>query len=143
MASIKEKLRQKILNKWNLSLEDKILLEKIENTPEEELLKQLLVKKLNKIKKSINTLEQKELAWIIAEEELDQLKKLTEIKKEIISKIRQLREEENLSIDEFNKSEIDWLSLKWIWDITKDISNNANNIWKELILDIIFSIFEN
>lgn len=140
MASIKQKLKQKILKKEKISLKDKLLLEKIENMSEEEIITQLLVKKLHKIKKWIENLEQKELNWTASKEELKQLEHLIKKKNEIINKIKELRKEE-LSISDFSESEFSIFNWEWLWNFFQDI-------WKESSIEftidnIIELIFDN
>ena len=141
MSDIKQKLKQKILNKWKLSLQDKLLLEKLENTPEEEIITQLLVKKLNKIKLLIENLEQKELYWKSTEDELEKLELLKEKKKELINKIRELRKEEELTIEDFGQTNnVDIINFNWFDDFLGSVWDKIIESAKEEIKDNIIDI---
>ena len=141
MSDIKQKLKQEILNKWKLSLQDKLLLEKIENTPEEKIIIQLLVKKLNKIIKLIDKLEKKELYQEATEDELEKLELLIEKKKEIINKIRELRKEEELTIEDFGQTNnVDILNFNWFDDFLGSVWDKIIESAKEEIKDNIIDI---
>ena len=141
MSELKQKLKQKILNKWVLSLKDKLLLEKIDSTSEEELENRLLKKNLKKINLMIDKLDKKEIYWNITEEEKNQLGYLVQKKKQIIDKIRSLRENKELTIEDFNPpSNIDMFNFKWFWEVLgsawdKFIDFNKE-MGKEITLDI-------
>ncbi len=141
MSTLKQKIKQKILNKWTLSLQDKIFLEKLENISEKELINQLLVKKLNKIKLLIENLEQKKLYWKANEKELEQLELLIEKKKEIINKIRELRKEEELTIKDFGQTNnVDILNFNWFDDFLGSVWDKIIESAKEEIKDNIIDI---
>lgn len=141
MSDIKQKLKQKILNKWKLSLQDKLLLEKLENTPEEEIITQLLVKNLNKITKLIDKLEKKELYQEATEDELEKLELLKEKKKELINKIRELRKKEELTIEDFGQTNnIDILNFNWFDDFLGSVWDKIIESAKEEIKDNIIDI---
>jgi len=148
MSNIKQKLKQKLLSKWKLSLEDKLLLDKIESISEEELMVKLLTKKLKKIEDMIWKIEEKDLYWTATEEETEQLEYLVWKKKEIINKIKELRWDKELTINDFKqKSNVDILNFEWFWEVMGSVGDIVGNvvtdIWKEIALDsIIDGIFD-
>ena len=141
MSTLKQKIKQKILNKWTLSLQDKIFLEKLENISEKELITQLLVKNLNKITKLIDKLEKKELYQEATEDELEKLELLKEKKKELINKIRELRKKEELTIEDFGQTNnVDILNFNWFDDFLGSVWDKIIESAKEEIKDNIIDI---
>jgi len=147
MSNIKQKIKWKLLSKWRLSLQDRLLLEQIESISEEEIIVKLLSKKLKKVENMIWKIEEKDLYWTATEEETEQLEYLTWKKKEIINKIREIRWDKELTIDNFNqKSNVDIFNFEWFWDFLGSVWNlvideskdMAIDIWKDIVFDGIF-----
>jgi len=117
-----EKLEKKILSKSNLTLYDRLILERI-HAKDEKLIIELLLKQLEKIKSEINKLEKIEYNKEFTFADRAKLNYLRDKKRYIVKAIKEYNWTTETLSDFISDLIVDWLFIagEIIWDKITDI----------------------
>ena len=133
-----KKLENKILSKSNLTLEDKLLLERIK-AKDEKLIIEIFVNELNKIKSQLEKLEFRRFDKDFTEKDREKLEYLEKKKKNIVNLIKEYNASHvKLSIDSFKWDTILWEWNTILWELNENTLDTVDNILDlfDFIVDI-------